>query len=230
VALEQSAAAFTLPLAGADDGLGDRMSDRVAHELRRLIITLELRPGEPIIEAQLMERLGCGRTPLREALHRLADEYLIRVIPRRGMSVADIGMLELQQVYQARLGIEALVAGIAAQHITSGQLDELDALTGAMERSGEAADLYETVNRDIRFHLLIGDASGNRYLRDAFLRLSGLTMRLMFFAHSHGQAIAQTYVEHADIIAALRTRDPEGVERTMRAHILRAKERILRTL
>jgi DNA-binding GntR family transcriptional regulator len=213
-----------------DDEAGDRVSDRVAQDLRRLVITLQLRPGEPIIEAQLMERLGCGRTPLREALHRVASEYLVRAVPRRGMTVTDIGVLELQQVYQARQGIEGLLAGVAAQQIAPEQLARLDALTRQMEKAGEAADLYETVQRDIDFHSALAEASGNRFLRDAFLRLTGLTMRLMFFAHSRGQAIAQTHVEHRQVLAAVQTRDPATAERTMHAHILAAKERILRTL
>lgn len=215
---------------GPEDASADRISDRVAHDLRRLIITLELRPGAPIIETTLMQRLGCGRTPLREALHRLVEEYLVRSVPRRGMTVAEIGIFELQQAYEARQAIEGLLARLVSERATDQQLDDLDETTRAMERAGEAADLFDTVQRDILFHSLIADAGGNLYVRDAFRRLAGPTMRLMYFAHSHGQMIAQTYIEHRDVIAALRTRIPADAERVMRTHIARAKERILQKL
>jgi DNA-binding GntR family transcriptional regulator len=213
-----------------DNGIADRISDRVAQDLRRLIITLHLAPGAPIIEAQLMQRLDCGRTPLREALQRLVDEYLVRSVPRRGMSVADIGIFELHQTYEARQGIEGLLARLAAERATEPQLEALGATTETMEQAGETADLFDTVQRDVLFHSLVAEAGGNLYLRDAFRRVAGPTMRLMYFAHSHGQTIAQTYIEHRDVVEALRSRDPANAERVMRAHIAQAKERILRTL
>jgi DNA-binding GntR family transcriptional regulator len=226
------AARVTAVLSGLsrDDGVADRMSDRVARNLRRLIITLELRPGAPIIESQLMQRLDCGRTPLREALQRLADEYLVRAVPRRGMSVAEIGIFELHQTYEARQGIEGLLARLAAERATEQQLSVLSASTETMEQDGETADLFDTVERDVEFHSLIAEAGRNLYLRDAFRRVAGPTMRLMYFAHSHGQTIAQTYIEHRDVVDALRTQDPAHAERVMRSHIAQAKERILRTL
>jgi DNA-binding GntR family transcriptional regulator len=226
------AARVTAVLSGLsrDVGVGDRISDRVSQELRRLIITLDLRPGAPIIESQLMQRLDCGRTPLREALQRLADEYLVRAVPRRGMSVAEIGIFELHQTYEARQGIEGLLARLASERATEQQLDALDGSTQAMEQDGESADLFDTVQRDIEFHSQIAEAGGNIYLRDAFRRVAGPTMRLMYFAHSHGQAIAQTYMEHRDVIDALRARNPANAEQVMRAHIAQAKARILRTL
>lgn len=230
MASEAARVAAVLSGLAPEDGLSDRISDRVAQDLRRLIITLDLRPGAPIIESQLMRRLDCGRTPLREALQRLADEYLVRAVPRRGMSVAEIGIFELQQTYEARQAIEGLLARLASERATEQQLGRLDSSTRAMEQAGEAADLFDTVQRDIQFHSLVAEAGGNVYLRDAFRRLAGPTMRLMYFAHSHGQAIAQTYIEHHDVVGALRQRDPASAERIMRAHIAQAKERILRTL
>jgi DNA-binding GntR family transcriptional regulator len=177
-----------------------------------------------------MQRLDCGRTPLREALQRLVDEYLVRAVPRRGMSVADIGIFELHQTYEARQGIEGLLARLAAERATELQMDALATTTKTMETAGETADLFDTVQRDIEFHSLVAEAGGNVYLRDAFRRVAGPTMRLMYFAHSHGQTIAQTYFEHRDVVEALRTHDPAHAERVMRTHIAQAKERILRTL
>ena len=175
------AARVTAVLSGMapEEGVADRISDRVAQDLRKMIITLELRPGTPVIESQLMQRLGCGRTPLREALQRLVEEYLVRSVPRRGMTVAEVGFFELQQAYEARQAIEGLLTRLVAERATEQQLSALDLSISAMEQAGEAADLFDTVQRDILFHSLIADAGGNLYLRDAFRRLAGPTMRLM---------------------------------------------------
>src|SRR5882757_10761310 len=83
--------------------------------LKRLILTLELPPGTPMSEPMLMELLGAGRTPVREALRRLSDDRLVVIFPRRGLVVAQLGLSEVQQLYEARITIEKQTAFLAAE-------------------------------------------------------------------------------------------------------------------
>ena len=81
---------------------GGRASDRIEHELRRMIVTLELAPGAEVSEPYLIERLKCGRTPLREALQRLAQEHLVVSVPRRGTSIAELSVSEFRELEEVR--------------------------------------------------------------------------------------------------------------------------------
>ena len=92
-----------------------RLSDKAYYLIRQRIITLELPPMSPIDEQALMEELQLGRTPIREALQRLAAENLVSIVPRRGMFVADISLTDLQQVFELRMMLEGFCARLAAQ-------------------------------------------------------------------------------------------------------------------
>src|SRR6516162_8947580 len=107
-----------------------RQSDAVYDELRRLIIRTELTPGAPIEEAVLMKRLGVGRTPLREALQRLAQEDLIRNLPRRGYFVTDTSAADLLQVFEVRQSLEKLSARLAAERAGPTHLAEYERMLG----------------------------------------------------------------------------------------------------
>jgi DNA-binding GntR family transcriptional regulator len=90
--------------------IGDRLRDRTADELSSLIITLQLEPGAVLDEAVLSQKLSYGRTPLREAFQRLADEGLALILPRRAVPVSEITVTDLQQVHEAGLVCEAACA------------------------------------------------------------------------------------------------------------------------
>lgn len=112
-------ALFTFRLAGPPTV--ERLSDRAVDRLRTLIITLELEPGSLIDESSLSQRLDCGRTPLREAIQRLAEETLLVILPHRSVAVAPITLTDLQQIYEARTTLECAAVRFAAQRITPAQ-------------------------------------------------------------------------------------------------------------
>jgi DNA-binding GntR family transcriptional regulator len=99
-----------------------RLSDKAYHLIRLKIITLELAPLSAIDEQALMEDLQLGRTPIREALQRLAAEGLVNSAPRRGMFVADISLTDLQKIFELRVILEGFCARLAAQRVTRDQL------------------------------------------------------------------------------------------------------------
>ncbi|MEE8391378.1 MAG: GntR family transcriptional regulator, partial [Anaerolineae bacterium] len=102
--------------------MSERLSEKAYRLIKEKIITLELSPSKVISEQSLMEDLGLGRTPIREALLQLAKEDLVTVVPRRGMFVADISITDLQKISEVRIVLEGFCARLAAQRITKDQI------------------------------------------------------------------------------------------------------------
>lgn len=208
----------------------DRLSDRATDHLRTLIITLQLEPGAVLDEALLSQRLGCGRTPFREAIQRLTTERLVVVLPRRAVAVTPISVTDLQQIYEARTYFETAAARLAASRATTAQLTELRENVGSsVSESGDRSAL-QIVRSDFVFHYLLARAADNQYLCDSIGRILGPAMRLTFLAHKHGQPSKETHEEHSAILGGLVARDAEAAEREMRRHIAMAKERTLSRL
>src|SRR5690242_5497249 len=96
--------------------------------IKEQIITLALPPAALIDEARLMADLELGRTPIREALQRLALENLVVILPRRGTIVADLNMSDLQKIFEIRVDLEVYVVRLAARRASAAQIDAMEAL------------------------------------------------------------------------------------------------------
>src|SRR5947209_19993357 len=117
------------------------LADRAYDELRDQIVTLRIAPGAPIDEDQVGEELGMGRTPVREAIKRLALENLVSVFPRRGTFASEINITDLAQISDVRVQLEAHAAYRAAQRLTAAQRAELEELLDELDPSRESDDL-----------------------------------------------------------------------------------------
>src|SRR5947199_10665499 len=104
------------------------LADRAYLSIRDLIVSLELPPSALIDERQLVETLGIGRTPVREALRRLAQEQLVEVFPRRGMFVTGVDVRDLARISEVRQALEPAAARLAAERATADERAELRAL------------------------------------------------------------------------------------------------------
>jgi DNA-binding GntR family transcriptional regulator len=205
----------------------ERASDRVLTDLRRMILTLELAPGTEVTEAYLAELLNCSRTPLREALQRLAHEHLVVAVPRRGVTIAHLGIVEFGMLADAFKGVDSVIARLAAPRITDQQLTrlaELVALSGAAAKDG---DLTEVIELDFLIHTTYGAAAGNRYLLEFQEMILRLLARYIYlgFRRSEDNA-AQCVTEHQQILEALRSRDADVVERATREHCEHGRDRM----
>lgn len=207
----------------------DRASDKAYEQLRRLIISLDLEPGTVLVESALLERLGCGRTPLREALQRLHEDGLVVAVPRRAVSVADITVSGLRQLYEARWELEPILGRLAARRMTAEERVALDRQLGARPGGGPNSS-YDVTEWDMAFHRALARAADNRYLFAAFERLEGVAQRLLVFAYRRGPFLPPTLEEHQAIRDALRDGDPDRVAARLQEHIRNAKDRILRTV
>jgi len=210
-----------------------RQSDRALDHLRTLIVTLELEPGSVIDEDALCQRLACGRTPLREAMYRLAEERLVVILPHRSVAVAPLTISDLQHIYEARVALESAALRLAAQRISPTQLAELK------QRERELASLSENTQltifmrwaaRHVDFHYVMAKACDNQYLVDSIRRILPVSMRLNFFLFRHGAMPTDRARNHEAIVQALDVHDADAAEIAIRRHITGAKERILSLL
>ena len=112
-------------------------NDQVFRTLQRMIMLLELPPGAMISQSYLMERLQCGRTPLREALKRLEEDELVVYVPNKGVTIAGLSVEDLRAMAEAVVLVEPECVRIVASEITEPDLDKLEAVVSEAERAGE---------------------------------------------------------------------------------------------
>lgn len=192
----------------------------VYEALKHDILELALPPGEPLDETRLSQRFGMSRTPVREALVRLAADGLVTTLPNRNTIVAPLDVSNLPFYFDALTLMYRVTARLAAMRRTEADLIEIQALQDAFARSVAAADALAmiAVNRD--FHLAIASAGRNRYYTDLFRRLLDEGKRLLrLYYQSYNDHLPGRYVdEHHAIIAAIAAQDAERADRLSADH------------
>jgi len=198
-----------------------RQSDSAYERLRLMIIRTELPPGSVIEEAAMMERLGVGRTPLREALFRLMQESLVENVPRRGHFVAEVSAQDFFSLFEIRREIEALSARLAARRISAATLARLEGLVEEA-RTGVVAgnrDPIWNLEIDERFHLILAEASANPHVAEAVGRYYGLSVRALYRSQVSLALIEEELPCYLDMLAALKAGDGDAAEAIMRGHL-----------
>ncbi len=190
-------------------------------KLKRSLIEGVLNPGERLSEIELAERLGVSRTPVREALMRLAQEGLVELQPGRGAWVRELTPEEVREVYEVRAALEAEAARLAAERATEADLDALIAAEEALRRLPRT-DVAAQTRADARFHARLVATSKNRELERLFHQLDAKLALARRFSSDENQS-PKTLAEHRAIVAAIRDRDPERAAAAARDHIERFK-------
>jgi DNA-binding GntR family transcriptional regulator len=148
--------------------------------IKEQIITLALPPAALIDEAKLMADLELGRTPIREALQRLALENLVVILPRRGTIVADLNMSDLQKIFEIRVDLELLSVRLAAQRATPAQIAGMEALFENADALLHDGDNYQLLGLDHQAHQLLAQAAQNEFLEETLDRLYNHVLRLWY--------------------------------------------------
>ena len=210
--------------AATDGGL---IADRAYVAMRDLIVRLELPPGTALREDQLMQSLELGRTPLREAVKRLALEGLVEVRPRSGTYVTAIEASDIVHIAEVRAELEAQAARLAAKRLdatlraTATMLDaELQAIDGTV-----GIDAYMSL--DERVHRFVWEAAGNPYLLDALERLWALSLRIWHLVLDRVAALPAAVHEQRALLAALVAGDQRRAGARMREHVQSFEAEIL---
>ena len=135
------------------------LSDRAYRLLEELIVTLQIAPGAIVSETELSRRLDIGRTPIREALQRLAREKLIVILPRRGIMVSEVNVGTQLRLLEVRRELERLIARSAARRATDAQRQRFREIGDGMERAASGNDDVTFMRLDREFNLLMVDAA-----------------------------------------------------------------------
>ncbi len=206
-------------------------AERAYELLKSKIIRLELTPGAVLHETELQRKLGVGRTPLREAVQRLAHDRFVVVLPRRGTFVADISIGDLRHIWEVRLPLEGHCARLAAERMSR---EEVSALQGLVRRAEEVAgsgDFHAIGEADRVLHEALAAATGNPYLRDTVHRLYALTQRIWYYTRNRAaDKDAVMHIEWRAVVEAIRKRDPEAAERSMREHVMQGRSSLLESI
>ena len=192
-------------------------ADRAYYAIRELIVTLELPPGAVVREPELTERLGIGRTPVREALRRLAQERLVEVFPRRGMFVTKVDVRDLARLCEVRVALEPEAARLAAERATQSDLAGLQGVLAELD-GRRKRDPRALIDLDERIHRAIYHASHNPYLAETLEEYYAHALRIWMVALARTDIGAAVGGHHAVLEAVVRG-DGARAARLMREHV-----------
>ena len=195
------------------------LAERAYHAIREMIVSLELRPGAVIDERALMERLGIGRTPTREALRRLAQERLVEVYPRRGMFVTSVEIRDLASLTEVRSLLESHVARLAAERATDEDRGALEALLDELETRADL-DTSELMALDERIHRQVYSSAHNPFLESTLEEYYVLALRIWYLALDRTRELEQAVLGHRELLEAIRDGDADRAQETMRRHVV----------
>lgn len=185
-----------------------RVADQAYDALESMIATLVLKPGAPIVEAELIERTGLGRTPTREALMRLVSNGLIVQLPRRGLRVSDIWLAEHLDLVEARRVLERLIAATSARRATPAQREDLLACARSMVKAGEDDDLAAYMDADQALDRVNHAACRNPFAVAAVVPMV-IQCRRFWYAYQHQGDIKEGARRHLLLAQAIADGDGE---------------------
>jgi DNA-binding GntR family transcriptional regulator len=204
------------------------LAEKAYHAIRDLIVSLELAPGAVIEERELMERLGIGRTPVREALRRLAHEGLVEVYPRRGMFVTGVDVRELARLSEVRVVLEPEAARLAAERATQSDRAAIGELLVELAAGGR--DDRELMELDERIHSAVYRAAHNDLLAATLSQYYVLALRIWSMALEQTHDLEEAVDAHRALLEAIRDGDGDRAAETMRAHVQNFEQAMRRVL
>jgi DNA-binding GntR family transcriptional regulator len=195
------------------------LADRAYAELRDRIVTLRISPGAPIDEDQLGGELGIGRTPVREAIKRLALENLVTVFPRRGTFASEINITDLADISDVRTQLEGHAAYRAAQRITVAHRAELQLLLDELSGSRGSDDVAALMELDACVHRFVHRCAGNPYLEETLGRYFNLSLRIWYLVLDRLPHLFTRVHEHEGLLRAIADGDADRAQTIVAEHI-----------
>ncbi|NJK44266.1 MAG: GntR family transcriptional regulator [Pleurocapsa sp. SU_196_0] len=204
------------------------MRDEVYDHLKLEILSGQLPSGSRLAEIALAERLGVSRTPVREAVQRLAQDGLVEVAPNRGAKVRGVSAQEVEDVYAVREVLDGLAARLAASHRTKNDLRTMREALERLERANPQ-DFGAQVAADLEFHNAIAIASKNAALETTLRGLSQGVARVKLLTRAYNQSLT-TRDAHTQILEAIERGDATDAEERARGHVRHFSTIILQEL
>ena len=225
-ALQQSKPRRTTPRGGQSDGLPS--SELVYRRLKERIISGSLAPDTRLIELSIAAEFGVSRTPVREALKRLAAENLVLADPARGMVVHAPDASEIEDVFVMRESLDGLAARLAAHRITPSELSRMRLIVESMREAVAHDRREQIVLANQRFHDVIYSAAGNRMLTRVASDLRDYVRRFSTLPFASPGRVEHVLTEHEGILDALERHDPDAAQRASDTHLAAAREYLVR--
>jgi DNA-binding GntR family transcriptional regulator len=188
-------------------GVAQTLSDRAYTQLEELIVTLQLPPGSAVSEGMLSKRLRIGRTPIREALQRLARERLVTILPRRGIVVSEINLKSQLRLLEVRRQVERVVAHGAARRATATERSRMQELAALFVHCAEKNDETGFMRADREFNELCLAAAKNDFAAGAMRLMQSLSRRFWFHHYKEAADMPETAKLHADMARAIAAGD-----------------------
>jgi DNA-binding GntR family transcriptional regulator len=188
---------------------GATLTEQAYRELEEQIVTLRLKPGEFLSEYALSESLRIGRTPIREALQRLAREGLVTILPRKGILVSDTDPRKQLLVLETRRELERLLSRLGAQRASDEQRRRFRAIAASMDRAGKTNDDLTFMRLDRELNLLVSEAAQNEYAARAMRFLQGHSRRFWYLHYKQAADLPLCARLHARQARAIADGDPK---------------------
>jgi DNA-binding GntR family transcriptional regulator len=202
-------------------------AERAYVELRDRIVTLRLAPGTALREDELMREMGIGRTPLREAVKRLALENLVAVQPRRGTFVTGVEASDIVNITEVRAELEGYAAELAALRMNGEARAAAEALVDEIEEVTKPHEQEWLMRFDERIHHFIWEASGNPYLVETLERYFTHSLRIWYLVLDRVPGLGHAVHDQMHLLDALLARDGARARNIMREHVLAFQREIL---
>jgi DNA-binding GntR family transcriptional regulator len=202
-------------------------AERAYHELRDRIVTLRLPPGTVLREDTLMRELDFGRTPLREAVKRLALEDLVAVQPRRGTFVSAVEASDIIHITEVRAELEGYAAELAALRMSAESRVEAEALLDEVDHLTEQGDPDGLMRFDERIHRFTWETSGNPYLIATLERYFTLSLRVWYLVLDRVPGLGHAVHDQVQLMEALLDRNGTRARTIMREHVLGFQREIM---
>jgi DNA-binding GntR family transcriptional regulator len=211
--------------AAADPAASALMADRAYASLRDRIISLNIPPGAPINEDALGQELEMGRTPVREAVRRLALENLVTVFPRRGTFASEINITDLADISDVRIQLEGHAAQRAAERLTAGQREQLEDLLAQLRDCAGSTDAAALMDLDARVHRFVYSCAANPYLEATLGRYFNLSLRIWYLALDRLPQLLRMG-EHTELLQAIRDGQAQRAREIVAEHVASFEEEI----
>jgi DNA-binding GntR family transcriptional regulator len=203
------------------------VAERAYLDLRDRIVTLRLAPGTVLREDALMSEMKIGRTPLREAVKRLALENLVTVQPRRGTSVTAVEASDIVSISEVRAELESYAAEVAALRMNDDAREAAEGLLQEIDEVTRPHDQEWLMRFDERIHRFTWEATGNRYLVDTLERYFTHSLRIWYLVLDRVPGLGHSVHDQMHLLNALLERDGERARTIMREHVLEFQREIL---
>ena len=203
------------------------VAERAYEDLRDRIVTLHLPPGTVLREDELMKDLGIGRTPLREAVKRLALENLVEVQPRRGTFVTAIEAADIQGITEVRAELEGYAAELAALRLDPETRAVAEALLAEIESLDGAGAQESLMRMDERIHRFVWDASHNPYLTETLERYFTHSLRIWYLVLDRLPGLGHAVHDQTHLVEALLAGDSDKARAIMQEHVLDFQRELL---